>query len=73
MKKYSFFYHYNKPASLKAGRNQLTVHYQNMCLLVDGVDVRVPCKSKNRKKQPRCVLVGKCTSIIIENGIAIIN
>lgn len=40
-KQYVFYFHYNKPASIKAGKPQLTVHYQKTCFLVDAVDVRV--------------------------------
>jgi hypothetical protein len=65
MKTYSFFLHYNKPASQKAGRNKLTVHWRGQCLLVDGIVCAVPIASHDRKTQPRCVLRGRAASINI--------
>lgn len=63
MRKYAFFFHYNKPASLKAGRNKLTVHWRGLCMIVDGVNCRVPIVSKDRKSQPRCVMAGKSAMV----------
>ena len=57
-KKYSFFFHYNKPASLAAGCNKLTVHWRGACHLVDAVVCNVPIHSVDRARQPRCVLKG---------------
>ena len=64
-KKYAFNYHYNKPASLLAGRNRLTVHHRNVCHIVDVVQCHVPTGSVDRKIQPRCVIAGKCTTLTI--------
>lgn len=68
----SFFFHYHKAASLKAKANRLTVHWQGQCLIVAGVDCRVPIKSRNHKTQPRCVMAGKAREITIVDNIAVI-
>ena len=59
MKKYSFWFHYNKPASRAAGRNVLTIHYRGVCHLVNNIVCNVPVSSRDRARQPRCVLSGK--------------
>lgn len=69
----TFFFHYNKPASLKAGRPQLSVHFKDSCIIVDGVDCRRPCASHIRNTQPRCVMKGKASFVKVGNdGIALI-
>lgn len=70
-KMYSFNFHYNKPASLAYGKNMLTVHYRGVCHIVEGIDCKVPIKTKNRNTQPRCVMVGKGI-LTIKDNIAII-
>lgn len=64
-KKYSFFFHYNKIASRKAGRNKLSIHYKGKCYLVDGIECNVPVFSKDNKRQPHCVMKGSAKDIII--------
>lgn len=71
--KYTFFFHYNKPASQKLGKPQLSVHYRDVCHIVDGVDCKVAIKSRNRSTQPRCVMSGRAESVHIENGVALIS
>ena len=68
--RYAFFFHYNKPASKSAGRPQLSVHYRDQCLIVDGVVCSVPIASRNRKTQPRCVMAGRAESVQVNGGIA---
>lgn len=63
MKKFTFFFHYNKPLSQKWGRNILSVHWQGVCQFVEGLHCNVPIATRNRKTQPRCVMTGKATSI----------
>lgn len=67
----AFWFHYNKPESRKQGRNVLTVHYDGKCHLVHDLDIRVPIKTRHRKMQPRCVLVGRGV-LRIEDGVATI-
>lgn len=70
-KRYTFFYHYNKPASKAVGRPQLSIHYRKQCHIVDFIECNVPTKSKNNVKQPHVVITGKGV-LRIENGIGII-
>lgn len=65
-KKYSFFYHYNKPASRAAGRPQLSIHYRGQCYIVDEVQCAVPTRSRVRATQPHIVICGKGT-LRVEN------
>lgn len=69
---YSFFFHYNKPASVKSGRPQITVHHKGICYIVDNLKCKVMTHGKIRKSQPRFVVAGKANSVIIKDGIAII-
>lgn len=68
----AFFYHYNKPASASAGKPQITLHYKQTCLIVDNIDVQVPTKGRLRKRQPRFVVTGKCSSVEIIDNVAIV-
>lgn len=68
-----FFFHYNKPASKSKGKPQISIHYRKQCLIVDNIDVRVPTFGHIRNVQPFFVMKGKCNSIIINKGLAIIN
>lgn len=73
-KKYSFFFHYHKAASKKYGINKLSVHYRNVCYLVNGVECNVPIKSKNNRSQPHCTLTGKASNLTISaDNIAVIS
>ena len=64
----SFFFHYNKPASRKAGKPQITVHAGGQCLVVDNVICNVPVAGRLRKEQPRFVMAGKAASIVIDSS-----
>jgi hypothetical protein len=72
VKQQAFWFHYNKPLSLQRKKNMLTVHFNGACHFVEGLDCRVPIKTRNRKTQPRCVMSGKATLITISNETAII-
>jgi hypothetical protein len=71
-KLYRFWYHYNKPASLKRGRSVLTVHWKNKCILVDNIKCEVPTESHERKSQPRCIIRGYATDVVVIDDIAYI-
>lgn len=58
-----FFFHYNKPASLRAGTPQLSFHTNGQCRIVDKVICKVPVESKINKKQPRVVMQGFANAI----------
>jgi len=72
-KQKAFWFHYNKPLSLQKKKNMLTVHFNGACHFVEGLDCGVPIKTRNRKSQPRCVMIGKATQITILNEIAVIS
>jgi hypothetical protein len=55
----SFFFHFNKPASRKAGHPILTLHWAGRCHLVRKVDCRVPTTTRERLHQPRVVVAGR--------------
>lgn len=73
MKKYKFFYHYNKPLSQQKGCMMMSVHFRNQCHFARAIDVRVPSKSKERAKQPRCVMEGYATAVTVEGDTIIIS
>lgn len=73
MRAKTFFFHYNKPQSLKANKPQITVHYNGVCHIVDNIICNVPTFGHIRKAQPRFVIKGKTKEFVIENGVAHIN
>lgn len=70
MKKYAFFYHYNKPLSKQKGKPVISIHYRGQCLMVDNLVCNVKTRGKIRNKQPYFVVVGKASKIEVNNGIA---
>lgn len=69
----SFFFHYNKPATQRAGKPQVSVHYKDTCHIVDNVICNVSCEGRLRKTQPRFVMRGKANKITFKQNIAYIN
>ena len=63
MKKYRFWYHYNKPMSKKCGYPILTVHYRGRCLYATRIVCKVPTETHKRERQPRMVVRGWATVI----------
>lgn len=68
----AFWFHYNKPVSLTAGRPQISVHYRGRCHIVDNIECRVTTRGRVRKKQPRFVVAGVCRNMSVVDGVAII-
>lgn len=68
-----FWYHYNKPLSLKKKEPWLTIHYKGKCIPVCSIKCNVPTFSYNRKEQPRVVIKGKANNIKIFNFEAVID
>jgi len=64
-----FFFHFNRPASLKAGKPKMSVHWNKSCRIVDRIICNVPTESKINKRQPRVVMIGKSNYIIISKEI----
>lgn len=58
MKKYKFFFHYNKPLSKLAKTPKLNIHFRDKCIIVDHVNCHTPIQSKHNKRQPFCVMTG---------------
>lgn len=71
--KYSFFFHYNKPATKKAGKPVVSLHYKNQCILIENLICNVPIQSRVRERQPRLVMVGKSDNVIIKDKVGYIN
>ena len=63
MKKYRFFYHYNK----KEGK--LTIHYKKQCHFVNNLICMVPTNSKWNKIQPNLVMQGYAKELRILNDV----
>lgn len=67
MKKYRYFYHFNKQ------QKKMTVHFRGKCLLAKNVIVKVPCETKWNDKQPMLVMRGFAKNVRIDsNDIAFI-
>lgn len=68
-----FWFHYNKPASKKAGKPQITLHYGGKCHIVDNIAISKETYGHIRKTQPHFVMKGKCEKIEIEDGYAYVS
>jgi len=55
----AFNFHYNKPASQRAGRPQISVHFNGACHIVDNLYVGVATKGRINKRQPYFVMAGR--------------
>lgn len=66
----AFWYHYNKPATQKAGKPQITLHFKNTCHIVDNIVCKVKTSGRVRKTQPRWVIAGRANQISIKDNIA---
>lgn len=62
MRKYRFFYHYNKIAK------KMTVHFRGECILADKLICEAKAESKRNKRQPYLVMQGfaRCITNHIE-------
>lgn len=58
MKKYRFFFHYNKIASKKLGIPVMTIHQKGKCYIAHTLNCFVPVSSKTNKSQPYLVMQG---------------
>lgn len=52
-----FFYHFNKP------QKRMSVHFKNVCFIVDDVKCYVPCETKWNKRQPLLVMQGRAAQV----------
>jgi hypothetical protein len=69
---YSFFFHYNKPASRAKGSPVISIHYRGQCFLAGNIVCSVPTVGRINKRQPFFVMTGKAQSVIIKNNVAYI-
>lgn len=67
MKLYTFYLHYNKPASLKAKRPLMSVHFRGVCHIVDGIQRNRPTATKHSRRQPRVTMAGKATNVSVKH------
>lgn len=67
--KKTFWFHYNRPASEKAGRVVCTVHYDGQTFDVDNVVCEVPIQGETRAIQPTFVMVGQASRMVIQLGV----
>lgn len=67
LKKYAFFYHYNKQAKA------MTVHFRGRCIRCTDIVCKVPCRTKWNKRQPLVVMKGQASSVILEDQTVTIN
>ena len=68
MKTWSFFFHYNKPASTKKKMVQWSIHFRNRCYVVNQIICKRPVQSKVNKRQPVAVMKGTAKSVSIIDG-----
>lgn len=68
----TFFFHYNKPASAKAGKAQISVHHKGVCHIVDNVVCLVMSKGRIRERQPKFVMTGTCRDVAVIDRVAYI-
>lgn len=52
MRKYRFFYHYNRQ------NGSMSVHFRKKCSIVNDIDCFAPCETKWSKTQPFLVMQG---------------
>ncbi len=66
-KQYTFFYHWRKCD------DRMTVHWKGRCINVYGVSVcGASCREKRNKRQPRLVMHGRSSRIVVRNDRAYI-
>jgi hypothetical protein len=68
----AFYFHFNKPATQRAGKVQVSLHYQGTCYILDNIECNVPVRGRVRKTQPRFVMAGKAETVKIKKGVAVI-
>lgn len=67
MKKYRFFYHYNR------NNKAITVHYRGTCYITNNLICNVPTYSKFNKIQPNFIMQGYTGDFNINKSNIIIN
>lgn len=72
-RKYTFWFHYNKAQSVKAGIPKLSIHYKGVCHIMSAIDCRVNTYSYYRRgEQPNLIIKGVCSEFkIIDDKVVI--
>jgi len=65
-KKYRFFYHFFKQ------KGKMSVHFRGKCHIVDHVICEPECETHWRNSQPRLVMRGWASNVIVNNNQAVI-
>jgi hypothetical protein len=68
----SFFFHFNKPLTMRRKKPTISVHYRGACHFVDNVVAKVPTLGRIRKTQPRFVMTGVAKSMTIVEGVSVL-
>lgn len=61
-----FKYHYNKPESRRLRKPKMSVHFNKKCHVVDHIQCNVPARTHHMKRQPYCVMKGKCWNVRVD-------
>jgi hypothetical protein len=64
-KKLRFWFHFNKPASKREGRNVLTLHWRGTCHRVHSIRCKTPTETHDRPTQPTCIVRGWAEDVTI--------
>lgn len=67
-----FFFHFNKPESLRQKKTLWSVHWKGACHITERIVCNVPCESKANKRQPYAVMRGFATNVTVEDGRVVI-
>lgn len=69
-KRYTFWFHFNKPESRRKKRAVWTVHFKGVCYTVDNIECAVNTRTRSRASQPFGVITGMCYEVIIDSTIS---
>jgi len=67
-----FYFHFNKPESLRQKKTLWSVHWKGSCYIAEQIVCKVSCESKANKRQPFAVMRGFANSVTVENGRVVI-
>ena len=71
MRKYRFWYHYNKPKSREYKAPIMTVHYKGHCIHTRSIVCDASTETHRRERQPYMVVRGWTTDIsILDDDVA---
>ncbi len=61
-----FFFHYRKCDG------KMSVHFKGQCIPCDNIDCKVPVETHRNRRQPKLVMRGYCSNIIVDNNKVVI-